>query len=76
MKKMKYVVKTCLYWCYAALRWVLLIPALLLVLLAVALGAVAKGAAELADLSVLPKVRRPLLIGGALTQQRPSGDEK
>lgn len=56
---MKYIAKMCLYWCYAALRWLLLIPAMLLVLLAVALGAVAKGAAELADVTVLPPVRKP-----------------
>ncbi len=41
------------------MRWLLLIPAMLLVLLAVALGAVAKGAAELADITVLPPVRKP-----------------
>lgn len=59
---MKYFAKTCLYWCYAALRWLLLIPATLLVLLAVALGAIAKGAAELADITVLPPVRKPKKI--------------
>lgn len=56
---MKYIAKMCLYWCYVTMRWLLLIPAMLLVLLAVALGAVAKGAAELADITVLPPVRKP-----------------
>lgn len=56
---MKRFIKTCLYWAYSALRWLMLIPALLFVLLAVAAETIGNIMAKLANLSVLPKIKKP-----------------
>lgn len=56
---MKKLIKTCLYWAYSTLRWLMLIPALLFVLLAMAAEAIGNIMAKLADLSVLPRIKKP-----------------